>query len=79
MSRKKQGEPIPEDKRELARAMLEVGKTYREVSDALDVSIGSVHNIMKEDMPDIMPLVEAIKARLASKHYMLADYILSHI
>jgi len=46
--KKKKKEKIPEDKRDLARALLLAGSTYKEVAEALDISIGSVHNITRE-------------------------------
>ncbi len=35
-------------KRDMARAMVEAGLTYREVADKLDISIGTVHSIVVE-------------------------------
>jgi hypothetical protein len=71
--------PVPEEKKELARAMLKAKKTYREVAAALELSIGSVHNIMAEGHTDTGPLVEEIKKHFSSKYYMLVDHILDSI
>jgi len=49
------------------------------IINLLDISIGTVHNIMKEPMEDIEVLVEHIKKRLAAKHYLLSDHILNKI
>ncbi|MDA8156386.1 MAG: helix-turn-helix domain containing protein [Actinomycetota bacterium] len=72
-------EKIREEKKELAVALLEAGRTYREIAEALDIGIASVHRIAKEPYEKTLPLVEAIKARFAAKHYLLADYILNGI
>jgi hypothetical protein len=70
---------IPETRRELARALLEAGKTYREVAEALDMSVGSVHNVMKEPPERTAPLLSALKSRFAMKHLMISDHILGRI
>ena len=67
------------EKRELARVLLASGRTYREVAEALDISVGSVHNIMKESGERVGPLVASIKKRFAAKQFILADHILSRI
>jgi len=73
------GVSITEEKRELARALLAAGKSYREVARAMDLSVGSVHNISRESSEDIEPLVAQIRGRFAMKHWLLADHILSRI
>jgi len=70
---------IPDEKKELAVALLHSGKSYREVAEALEISIGSVHNIAREPMARIGPLVAELKERFAAKHYLLADHILGKI
>ena len=74
-----QGVSIEEEKKELAQALLAAGKSYREVARAMDLSIGSVHNISRESSEDIEPLVAQIRGRFAMKHWLLADHILSRI
>jgi hypothetical protein len=73
------GVSIKEEQKELAQALLAAGKSYREVARAMDLSIGSVHNISRESSEDIEPLVAQIRGRLAMKHWLLADHILSRI
>ncbi|MDA8169073.1 MAG: hypothetical protein M0Z59_05155 [Nitrospiraceae bacterium] len=46
-------------KRELARVLLASGRTCREVAEALDISVGSVHNIMKESGERVGPKGES--------------------
>jgi hypothetical protein len=70
---------IGEKKRQMARELLEAGRTYREVAEAMDISIGTLHNIMREPPEATASLVGEIKGRLSAKHYMLADYILNTI
>ncbi len=70
---------IEESKRQMALALLKSGSSYREVAVALDMSVGSVHNIAKEPEREIGPLVEEIKNRLAMKYLLLADHILNRI
>lgn len=75
----KKGKRINEDKREVVRVLLETGRSYRDVADTLEISIGSVHNIMKEPAGLTAGFVAALKARFAQKHYMLSDHILTRI
>ena len=70
---------LPEDKRELARAMVRAGKSYREVAEALDISKGSIFNIMKATGTDIRALADEIRAEMSAKSLVLADYILNRI
>ena len=70
---------LPEEKKELARALLETGMSYREVSSALAISVASVHNISREPLEDLAPLVAEIRKRMASKCWLLADHILSKL
>lgn len=70
---------IPSDKKAAAVELLRAGKTYREVAEALDISIGSVHNIANEPPEVTAPFVDEIKKRLAHKHYILADHILNNL
>jgi hypothetical protein len=68
---------IPEEKKELARALLKAGKSYREVAAALDICIASVHRVMKEPIEEVEPLVSEIRKKLSARSYLLADHILS--
>jgi len=70
---------IPDEKKELAVALLHAGKSYREVAEALDISIGSIHKIAKEPMEKIGPLVRELKERFAMRNYLLAEHILGKI
>jgi hypothetical protein len=65
--------------RTLAGVLLRSGSTYREVSDALEISVGSVHNISREGMDYLEPLVTEMKRRSAFKCYLLADHTLSRM
>ncbi|MBI4822991.1 MAG: hypothetical protein HY805_02020 [Nitrospirae bacterium] len=75
----KKGEKILEERKDIVHALVESGKSYREVASTLGISIGSVHKIMHEPDELIFPLVEQLKKRLSARHYLLSDYILSRI
>jgi hypothetical protein len=70
---------IPEQTRELARALLKAGRTYRDVAEAIQVSVGTVHNIAKEPYEDIEPLAAEIRRRFSMKYLLLADHVLGKI
>jgi len=70
---------ISEDKRELARAMIRAGKSYNEVAKSLDISKGSVFNMMKATGIDIRMMADEIRAEMSAKSLVLADYILNRI
>jgi len=76
---KRRGKRIHHAKRELARALVGGGMTYQEVADTLEISVGSVHNVLKEPPAAVAPIVREMQARLAHKTFMLADHILSRI
>jgi hypothetical protein len=65
--------------RTLAGVMLRSGSTYREVADALEISVGSVHKISRDDMDYLEPLAMEMKRRSAYRCYLLADHALSRI
>jgi hypothetical protein len=65
--------------RTLAGVMLRSGSSYREVSEALEISVGSVHNISREDMDYLEPLVMEMKRRSAYRCYLLADHTLNRM
>jgi len=73
------GTVIKQDEKELARALLAMGRSYREVAEAMELSVGSVHNIAREPMERIEPVLQEIRRRFAMKHWMLADHILGNI
>jgi hypothetical protein len=56
-----------------------MGRSYREVAEAMELSVGSVHNIAKEPVERIEPVVREIRRRFAMKHWLLSDHILSDI
>jgi hypothetical protein len=70
---------LPEVKRDMARALLEAGKSYREIAEALGMSVGSVHNIMREPAGETAAIVVEIKSRFSQKFYMLSDHVLGRI
>jgi hypothetical protein len=70
---------IEEERRELASALLRAGKSYREVAEALQMGISSVHRISKEPREALAPLVDELKSRFSARYYLLADYILGRI
>jgi len=70
---------IRDDEKELARALLAMGRSYREVAEAMELSVGSIHNIAKEPIARIEPVVREIRRRFAMKHWLLSDHILSGI
>jgi hypothetical protein len=73
------GKRLETEEKELARGLLAMGKSYREVAEALELSVGSVHNIAKEPLERVEPMVSEIKRRFAMKHWLLADHILNKI
>ncbi|MDA8174380.1 MAG: hypothetical protein M0018_07310 [Nitrospiraceae bacterium] len=76
---KNKREKIEEAKRDMARVLLESGRSYREVAGALEISIGSVHNIIKEPHEKTAPLLREIRERSAAKNLLLADHFLNRI
>ncbi len=70
---------IAQEKRAMAKALLASGRPYREVAEALDISVGSVHNIMKESREDVMRILKETRARHAMKCFLLSDHILGRI
>lgn len=66
---------IAEAKREPARALLETGHTYREVAEALDIGVSSVHKTSKEPPEKIFKLAEEAGARFTAKQVLLAEHI----
>jgi len=70
---------LEEKKRELASTLLKAGRNYREVAEALDMSIGSVHKVSREPREDLAPLVEELRRRFSAKCLLLADHLLSRI
>jgi hypothetical protein len=73
------GTKIRENEKELARALLAMGRSYREVAEAMELSVGSIHNIAREPVERIEPVVREIRRRFAMKHWMLADHVLNTI
>jgi hypothetical protein len=71
-------ERIPQEKRELIRAMVQAGKTYREIAEEMDVSVGVINKIMCES-EDLLPLATEIRKRLAAKYVLMADIALDTI
>jgi hypothetical protein len=59
--------------------LLASGRGYREVAEALEISVGSVHNIMKEPDEDLEPFIKQIKVRFAKRHFILEEHILARI
>ncbi|MBI4823086.1 MAG: hypothetical protein HY805_02500 [Nitrospirae bacterium] len=70
---------ITEEKRLSARILLAEGKPYREIASTLEISIGSLHNIVKEPTENLSPFIDEIKKRAAMKYWLLSDHILSRI
>ncbi|MBI4823665.1 MAG: helix-turn-helix domain-containing protein [Nitrospirae bacterium] len=70
---------ISKEKRLSARLMLLEGRSYREIASELQVSVGSIHNIVKETPENLSPLISEIKKRTAIKYWLLSDHILSRI
>jgi superfamily II DNA/RNA helicase len=75
----KQKRKFEEEQRALAKVLVASGKTYREVAEALDMSVGTVHNIMKEKAEDIAPIIKEIRRRFAAKTCALSDHLLNKI
>ena len=76
--RKKEAK-IAAEKRAMAASLLASGRPYREVAEALGISVGSVHNIMRESSKDITRLLKETRARIAMKCLLLSDHILGRI
>lgn len=70
---------ITKEKRLSARLLLTEGAPYREIASELQISIGSVHNIVKETPENLSPFIKEIKQRAAMKYWLLSDHILSRI
>ena len=70
---------IAAEKRVMAKTLIASGRSYREVAEVLDISVGSVHNIMKEAQENIMRILTETRARHAMKCLLLSDHILGRI
>jgi len=70
---------IPEEKKELARAMVRAGRKYSDVAEALGIAQGTVFNIMKQTGMDVRELADEIRAEMSAKSLVLADYLLNWI
>ena len=74
------GKNIKPDKREQAKAMLRAGKSYRMISNALTMSIGTVHAIAREaSQDDLNRMVAEIKRGNVARHLMLADFLMDEL
>ncbi len=70
---------IAEEKRAMAKALLAAGRPYEEVARAMDISVGSVHNIMKESREDLTRILNETRARIGMKYLLLSDHVLGRI
>ncbi len=77
---KMKGRKTPDEKSEMVIAMLRAGKSYREIRSALDIGIGTIHNVAR-DMKDVdfKQIVKEIKSGYVARHLMLAEYLGSAI
>jgi len=66
-------------KRLVARAMKKAGHSFRQISEALDISVGALNYIVREGGPECDTLAHEIEVRNASRHRILAEHILSSI
>ncbi len=66
-------------KRDMARAMVEAGLSYREVADKLDISIGTVHNIVVDRADDPTPLARGLRRKFSARCMLMADEMLEQI
>ena len=66
-------------KRDMARAMVESGLTYREVADKLNIGLGTVHNIVVDREADPTPLAQAVRRKFGARCMLMADEMLDQI
>ena len=66
-------------KRAIAGSMKMAGHTYREIAEALDYSVSTVHAIVRHEGPIMDQLAEEIIKREGKRHRVLSEYILSRI
>ena len=66
-------------KRDMARAMVDTGFTYREVAEKLGIGIGTVHSIVVDKTEDLTPLARSIRRKFATRCLMMADQVLDGI
>ena len=75
-----QGKKTPVDTREMALAMLRAGKTYRQISNTLEIGIATIHTIAKQmEEVDLDHIVKEIKRGYVARNLMLAEYIAESI
>lgn len=74
------GLKIKQSKREAVHAMLRAGKSYRMISNTMDISIGSIHSIAREaNEADLNRMVTELKRGNVARHLMLADFLLDEL
>ncbi len=74
------GLKIKQSKREAVHAMLRAGKSYRVISNTVDISIGSIHSIAREaNEADLNQMVAELKRGNVARHLMLADFLMDEL
>ena len=66
-------------KHSIAKALKMSGHTYRDIAEVLDVSISTVHAIVRHEGPEMERLTGEIIRREGKRHRVLAEYILTKI
>ena len=65
-----------EQKKEIARAMLRAGDSYRKISETLEIGVATVHAVSREaETNDLERIVKEIKRGYVARHLMLAEYM----
>ena len=74
------GRKISQTKRDSVQAMLRAGKSYRVISDTVEISIGTVHTIAREaSEADLNRMVAELKRGNVARHLMLADFLMDEL
>lgn len=74
------GRKIRQEKRDAVRAMLRAGKSYKVISDTVDISVGAVHSIAREASEvDLTRMVYEIKRGNVARHLMMADFLMGEL
>ena len=74
------GKELTPEQKDSVLAMLRAGKSYREIRNALTISIGSVHNIARQaENTDLTRMVKEIKRGYAARYLMFAEYLMEEL
>ena len=72
--------PIPEDKRAMARAMVEAGYPYNKISETLGISTGSIVSIIRAAYDENMGgLIDEARKELSGNFALMANTLMKRI